>query len=109
LPIAAPVLYRFGRRGPARARLSRLASSVRAAGPGPASSRVQRSTRRANGRPPPPRGPAQGGERRSEAHVPAQQPTPGQAPRVPSPHVHTGRAGRVEGPSSEGPPPAVGL
>jgi ribonuclease P protein component len=44
-----------------------------------------------------------------EAHLPAQQPPPGQAPRLPSPHVGPGRASHPEGPPPQGPQAAVGL
>ena len=44
-----------------------------------------------------------------DAHVPAEQPPSGQAPRLPAPHVDQGRAGHHPGPAPEGPAAAVGL
>jgi ribonuclease P protein component len=44
-----------------------------------------------------------------EAHIPAQQPPPGQAAWVSRPHVDPGRARRAEEPSRQGPRPLVGL
>lgn len=48
-------------------------------------------------------------EARSEAHVSAEQPAPGQAPRVPGAHVDPRRSSRDPRPASEGPAQAVGL
>ena len=48
-------------------------------------------------------------EARSEANVPAEQPTPGQASRVPASHVDTGGPPRPALPPVEGPPSPVGL
>lgn len=44
-----------------------------------------------------------------EATVPAEQPAAGQAARVSAPHVDAGRTGDHQGPSGQGPHPAVGL
>lgn len=44
-----------------------------------------------------------------EAHLPAQQPPPGSAPRLPPPHGRPRRSGRPQGASPQGPEPAVGL
>lgn len=49
------------------------------------------------------------GENHREAYVPAQQPPPGPASRLPSPHGGSRRPRRAEGPSSQGPEQAVGL
>lgn len=48
-------------------------------------------------------------EAQGEAHVPAEQPSPFQAARVPSPHADQGRPGDRPVPTPEGPRPAVGL
>ncbi len=48
-------------------------------------------------------------EARSEAHVPTQQPAPGQAARLPSPHVDPRGARRGAEPPAQGPRQAVGL
>ena len=45
----------------------------------------------------------------SETNVSTQQPTPGQAPRLSSSHVDTGRAGHHQGAPPQGAPPPVGL
>jgi ribonuclease P protein component len=45
----------------------------------------------------------------SEADVPTQHPEASQEARLPSPHVHPGRAGRNQGASPEGPRPPVRL
>jgi ribonuclease P protein component len=48
-------------------------------------------------------------EARSEANLPAEQSTPGQASRVPASHVDTGRPPRPALPPVEGSPSSVGL
>ena len=48
-------------------------------------------------------------EDRREAHVPAQQPTPGQAPRVPAADVDPRRSSGGPEPPAPGPRPPVGL
>ena len=55
------------------------------------------------------RGPGCRGGNPREAHVPAEQPPPGQAPRLPPPHVRPRRPGRDPGPSAQGPQAPVGL
>jgi ribonuclease P protein component len=50
---------------------------------------------------------ARGGLR--EAHLPTEQPSSCEEARLPQPHEHPGRTGRVEGPSRQGSPPPVGL
>jgi ribonuclease P protein component len=44
-----------------------------------------------------------------EAHIPAQQPSPCEEARVPSPDEHPRRSCRPQGPSRQGPPPSVRL
>src|SRR5579862_1355733 len=44
-----------------------------------------------------------------EATVPAEQPAPSQAPRVPAPDVHPRWPGDPQGTAGQGPRPAVGL
>jgi ribonuclease P protein component len=46
---------------------------------------------------------------REQAHLPAQQPPPGQDPRLPAAHAHAGRTGHPRRASAQGPQPAVGL
>lgn len=46
---------------------------------------------------------------RGEANIPAQQPSPSEAARLPAPHVDASRAPSSAGPPSEGPPEAFGL
>jgi ribonuclease P protein component len=46
---------------------------------------------------------------RGEAHLPAQQPTPVEAARLPAPDVDARRARHPEGPPGQGSGPAVGL
>lgn len=48
-------------------------------------------------------------EARREAHLSAEQPTPGQAPRLPAPDVDARRSGGGEEPPPSGSPAAVGL
>jgi len=48
-------------------------------------------------------------EAQGEAHISAEQPSPGQAPRVPSSHADPGRPGDRPFSPAEGPRPAVGL
>lgn len=48
-------------------------------------------------------------EARSEAHVPAEQPAPEDAARVPQPDVHPRGPRRDQVPARQGPAPAVGL
>jgi ribonuclease P protein component len=77
-------------------------------GEAPGSARRRRPCR------PRPAGPrASGGlvveEARSEAHVPTEQPAPGQAARLPSPHVDPRGSRRGAEPPAQGPRQAVGL
>jgi ribonuclease P protein component len=44
-----------------------------------------------------------------EAHFPTQQPTPGQAPRLPAPDGHPRRPQRAAEPAAQGSPPPLGL
>lgn len=44
-----------------------------------------------------------------EAHVPAEQPAPQEAPRVPVSHAYPGRSSRAQGSASPGPHAPVGL
>lgn len=49
------------------------------------------------------------GEQRREAHLPAEQPSPLEAPRLPSPHERPERSGHRAGPAPEGSEAAVRL
>src|SRR6478735_3450731 len=49
------------------------------------------------------------GDSRDQAHLPAEQPAPGQDPRLPSAHAHACRPGDPGGTSPQGPLGALGL
>jgi len=49
------------------------------------------------------------GERRDQAHLPAEQPAPGQDPRLPSAHAHACRSRHPRGASPQGAHRALGL
>ena len=55
------------------------------------------------------RRPCSNGDPREQAHLPAEQPSPGQDPRLPSAHAHPRRSRHPGGPPSQGPHRAVRL